>query len=305
MKFAYSAFCAISFLGLASCGGGVGPTAASGSVTKAQAIAMQSKLDDMVTAMGANITSAPTMGSEGGVTASSVANGLSAQSLDFYGGCRTITPNPTVDADGDHIAKEKNYTYNCTDIIGESNNKFSQYGTAEIRDLNDNVKTEDGGGYSYKYDMRMEDEDNKRDWKGEFSLVATSTSWDYTSVFRFHNYQIQSNVPDDYTWESNYKSSYKFDDIQKPWDKGRMKVEGFYRVKMYKIINGQTIDTDVTFHVRNQDVAYEKTPNSSGCTRYFYDGKMIFTDGAGNTIQYVFHCTSTDYFFNGEKIKTF
>lgn len=287
---------------LISCGGDAGLSAASGTVSAAAAnnVKMRTELDKLVTELTASIQT-PGNSVPGGITTSAIQTLQEEQ--DPFASCTQVTPSALVDADADGISELKKYVYNCSNV------PYGQYttnknGTVTIMDLDDDVTTGDGGGYSFEYDLVQNTPGYySSEWTGLFKFERTGTSYLYTSQFK--SIFTESHSGQDITGgvQSNYTHKLEAEDATKPWDKGSSLTDGYYRVIVQGDDGqGNILDWDFTFKIKSE-VTYESTGTSS-CTYYYKDGYLEFTDASNNTLRYTYACDSYTFSFNGQTIYT-
>lgn len=285
---------------LARCGGDGALNAASGTVTAADVTntRMTTELTKLMTELMTNIQS-PTGTIPGGVTASTV---LTLEN-DPFESCTQITPATLVDADGDGISKLKKYVYNCSNIPYGDDYISNKKGTVLIQDLNDDVATGDGGGYSFEYDLEQNTPGAYESvWSGIYKFERTSTGYEYTSAFKSIFTETHSGQDIEGGFESNYSHKIVSEDSASPWTRGTATSDGFYRI----VVNGDDgqgniLDWDFTFKFKT-DVVFEQT-NTSGCSYYYKEGFMEFTDAGNNTLRYTFTCNSVTFSYNGQAVQ--
>lgn len=286
---------------LASCGGGgLAPTSTSGTVSAAAANhpSMKTNLNQLVTQLSANVQNpAAGLGSIGGVTASAIA--INPLEADPFDSCTTITPSTLVDEDGDDIAVNKTYKYNCNGIdIGEGR-PVSKKGTVTFQDLDDSVKTDNGGGYNFVFDL---DFFSPNAWtstnKGFYKLEKSGAKLTYTSQYFSSFTETHSGQDLEGGLSSNFTYVVAGTDAANPWRKGTSSTSGFYRLIVKGDDgDGNILDWDFTFKI-DSAVEYENTADS-GCTQYYKSGYLTFTDASNNKLRYDYTCNSVTFSFNG------
>jgi hypothetical protein len=302
MKLIRYSLAALLSAALTSCGGGVLPTTASGTVTRTQAQGLTTRLNQLVTNISATNIQNPGAAVNGaGVSMASV--GPFAEDADIFSNCSTITPNPTKDIDGDGLADEKNYVFDCTNI-SEGAYLVNKQGTVKILDLDTTKTLADGGGYSFTYDLKYNSQGAySNEWSGFFKFEQVGTSSVYTSKFASFFTETHSGQDIEGSTVSNFTHTFTPTDAAQFWTAGTAKTTGFYRV-IVKGDNGEgeILDWDFTFKF-DADLVYEAEA-VAGCKFFYKSGYLQFTDASSNVIRYDYSCDKYTYSFNGNVIST-
>lgn len=226
--------------------------------------------------------------------------------------CYSFTPDPGTDADGDGIAAEKTYTFDCSNTY-DGGNKYNWKGSMKIVDKNDTggpagmgVK----GGYTYTFDMPTYDYEStngtivgyshKGKWEGSGTDTTTNFVSDYAGgVKGTYNYPSLGKVSVDYTYIHKFKGSYTHN---AGWTTGTVTYEGQYS------FDGTYIDEDsngkhsVKTGNANMSVATEDLNFDSACAKFYKSGSWILTDSNGSVMKITYSCTVAKLYFNGKEI---
>lgn len=226
--------------------------------------------------------------------------------------CITESPASPVDADSDHIALLKNYTFDCENAsIGGST--YTYKGTAKFMDKDDTVQGIKGG---YRYEFNITDYTWKDAttgntfgyshigfWDGKGTDTTSTYKADYTS-------QVKSTftgmpgfsgpVSVDYTMKYKFDGTYTHDAA---WNNGKLNAVGSYEFNgtylgEHDAAGNHTIETGsavITYKTTNLEF-------SSSCSKYYRSGTWEMTDMGGNVIKLVFSCTAMKAYMNGTEI---
>ncbi len=285
---------------LSNCGGAqqVGPTAASGTVTQAQATTLKTQLDQLINNFSATTMQNPSnLVTIPGVTLNAVAQ----NNVTPYDACTTITPSNLVDNDGDGLVAKKVITYDCRGIVIPNHAPSNRIGTFILTD-DDTVSLADAGAYSMEYDVEFSSDDGYfSQWNGEYSLTRPRGNVLFSSRF-LTTFEEPDGTRGGY--ESNYTNLQIPNDVNAPYDAGSKELEGFHRLilKGDVTIDQQTVsvDWDFTFEISGE-IEYE-LQQQSGCVSYYKSGYLQFHDFSRNVIRYDYTCTSVVYSYNGNQI---
>lgn len=280
-------------LGVFGCGDGGVPLASNGAPT------VLGRLNTVLNATPQSAT-APTLPVGGGVTTSST--DLTPSSL---ASCQTVTPGTLVDADSDNIAKEKKYTFNCTNVA-DGTTTVTRKGTMEIYDLDDTVAGTQGG-LKYVFDITNFDtinsdgSENRYSYKGTYLYKWDGSSFVFTSEFSGGYYSksassSSSNYELDYTYDHNFDYRVTPNSISSPWTAGSIEFTGTYRFdgKFFDEASRQTVEARYVVEIYSQSLKYDST-----CTKFYQSGSIFIDDLNGNIYEYRYSCTSAKVYKNG------
>lgn len=295
MKKQLSALATVTLLALTGCGGDDSLSAAGGSVaTSAQALAaFNGSINNELSRILIS-TNAPTLrqGNAGAALFSDI--GI----YGIYDACTTVNPASRVDVDGDGIAKEKTYTYNCNNIV-DSGSTYNLVGTESVVDLDD-TKANVKGGYRYNHDFvfsyAQATGSNYNLHRGFTEVVPSATSLTYAMEYEGVTNDTRTGMKADVTTRTNWRSVYTPVDMANPTASGTVVVSGFYSLVGTSENQANWGDMNVAFEVSSSGLTYDA---GAGCNKSFQSGSLTFTDGSGNRLVFDYACTSGTVKYNG------
>lgn len=224
---------------------------------------------------------------------------LGTSANDPLDACTTVSPTTIVDADGDGIAKEKTYVYDCRDVLSQDGFATTAIGRISITDYDDTKDHMEGG---YRYDIEYEgsgvklpDYDLRYSHRGFFDARKMGASYVYTSQFSagFSGKERDDNY--DVTYRSNYKTVFTPDDSANPWATGKTQFTGFFGIEGK--MNGKDYTFNVSWEMGSTELVYDwQTCN------YYKSGKMWWIDGAGQRFEITYNCTNFQTTFQGQNV---
>lgn len=305
MKHIQFGLTALAMAVLTSCGGGTAPSSASGTVSLqvAQSAKLQTELNAVITQLTTNVENPGAgLGGIGGITASAV--NVQPAEADPFAACTTITPASLTDEDKDNISLLKTYKFDCNNVDNGEGWPMSKKGTAVIKDLDDTVKTENGGGYSFDFDLNFFSAGAFESiYKGFYKLEKLGKKLIYTSEYEIVFTETHSGQDLAGGSHSNYTYTLEGVDAEQPWKHGKSTMNGFYRFIVKGTYPDQhtgkdvVLDWDFTFKI-DADLEYQRT-SDSGCVSHYKSGYLEFTDASNNVMRYDYSCNKMTYSFNG------
>ncbi|MEQ1875521.1 MAG: hypothetical protein ABL958_02675 [Bdellovibrionia bacterium] len=287
----------------ASCGGdpiGGAPTAASGSVSFAQATALAS--GGTLTNMIANARPDQTPSFGGPVRSSNpdrgMENPLESRDADFSS-CASATAFDTTDADGDGIVVHLAAKFACKGITGDGGYTSDLSGSFEQKDLDD-TKDWAEGGYLFDYNMVFKtvlDASNSFSYrfKGYYKSENTGTSFTQAADFHYGVTGIHNALTIDYLWRGTYTSTITPTDMTMPYAAGTSSMTGFFTARGGYGSGTSATTVNVVFKIVGADLVYD-----TACANYYRSGTYTFSDAGGNAIVYTYDCNAaTTRTYNG------
>ena len=287
------AMLAMMGLSLHGCGGGGVP------LTNAAAVTVLSNLNTALSFVPQSNT-VPTLPVSGG--------GISTSAVDItpssLATCQTVTPDPTIDADADNIAEEKNYNFNC---IGETDgtSTVTRKGTMSIFDLDENTP---GllGGLKVIYDIDTFNTENadstkyENSYNGEWIYRMDGSRFVFNSDFT-GRYSFDSPAND---YEIDYIFKYVFDYSLLPNDQsnifngGEVEFSGEYSFegKFLEEESHKSIEGRYVIQIYSQELMYNST-----CSKFYQSGSIFIDDNNGNIFEFRYSCTSAKVYRNGQE----
>lgn len=293
---------AMTAVSLSSCGGDDTLSGAGGSLQASQAAAVAGMF--MTGSMGLNLNLKPTESpslAQLGISGFSAGASVGTSVADPLANCTTITPSTVVDADSDGIAKEKNYVYDCNDILLLDGFNVKSVGKISVKDYDD-TKGHLEGGYRYEMEyqgasQKLPDYDTTYSHKGFFDGRRMGNSYVYQSEFTAGFAGSERGDKYDLKWRSNYSTTYTPEDLNDLWGAGRVQFAGYFGVEGR--VNGQDFaEFNVAWELSTQDLVYDW----ANCN-VFKSGKMFWTDGSGQRFEVQYNCSNYKMYFQGQEIQ--
>ncbi len=216
-----------------------------------------------------------------------------------YDSCRTQSPGPTIDNDGDGIPVLLETKYSCSGVSGDEGFYSDLIGTYRVRDFDDSL-TYARGGYRYDYDLHYISTNRSThffdfSFLGYYSAETTRNSLRMASDFQSSVEGEDNGVKMKFTYQTTFSATYHPADMATPYAAGTLNMEGFF--KLEGMLSDNLPDAKVVFKFVGKDLVYEYP----GCTQYYKSGTIAFSDGANNQLVYTFNCNTAPIItFNGE-----
>ena len=221
--------------------------------------------------------------------------------------CYSVTPATIVDADGDSIAVEKTYTYDCEDEF-VTDTTYSQKGFLTVKDKDDTVAGLLGG---VRVDFGVS-AFRHVDGSGNETNNTFNGFWDYsfangilTSEAEFSGSYYFNSSSNDYENDFSYTYDWTYqmipDDEANVFTSGQIEFNGEFVMEGKFVIEVDNKHQDyeegrwkISYY--SEDLTYDTT-----CTKYYNTGSFKMEDGSGSIYEIKFMCTTAEFYINGEK----